>query len=1350
MTVYGQYQSVEEIARGPFHGVLSARREGETTASCVVKVCEPPVVVSEKRAAELLEQFEGRVAVQRSVAVEGSGWAPVLDAGRHEDGAYYVTHRYESSVDQLVEGRVRLEEPVLASIVDGVVRGLERLRDAASRRHGNLKPSNVLLSGLGGGGTPTVALTDPRAPGEVAEGDERDGDDATSDVRAVGEIIYALVMHRAFPGVRAWPVKSGPEWAKPLGSNGSWWCSLCNALLAPPQSAEITDLRQLRERLAARPALKRPGKRRTLLYTSAVALIAIGGGAAYVFWPTPEPECPWDAERLVSWIEQYDPQDGWFRRLVVTYRNSEHQRFTADPQLASVFDLVAAAAADPLYDTNGLLGEKNTQLIGDLEDRVSRYEDEQDTTALGRLACRVENAHARIDAVRAAIEQWDAPEQLRSRAEAFGARGWDGAAARLRELSEGLLPWGDGGAESLRRWELVVRLGESATLAGIDDRLEAITALVGELAPEVAEEALLSGLEPDASADDPFTALDESLRQLQSNLETVAEADRDVRAMLEEEDKITALEVHPDGPSVRQRHDEVRTGLVTLLGASRPAAALGEELTTANEELREIGASIVSIENQIAAGSGDPRRKVDALAAAVDNAASLFESPALQGAYRSAAERENSAGRALLEEQRDRLESLRVRLDTNEALNERLGRLDALLECLEAVDGQHREPLLGGGAADAPIDGAVVERVRTERREASLASLVTTLDGRDCGAIDLDEAWSGYLQWVDAGRDLVDRLRAAARALDAGYGLEDATPDGPSPAEIDRQLSANAAYDDLRPALDAWSERLAALRDVSGQTDASVLATRADAGAPEIALAAWRTASALEPPPEDEEFTASVEAEGRVISSARGAVTGLAAADAARRAELEQTLGAAGRTRWTELAQAAGSERQLRAVLAVREPFAADDSLVETLPTLRWNLAVLTLRDDLEASAADEAACQGHLEQFVASAGDLLAALPAAERSRGEAVRQSIATLLAEKDRNIFESDKEGPSSGRSSVRWTFQEPRSTDRTLVYTWAGPRTGRTHELVFHRVGEGGGEGRTTYLLADETSLGLFADLLAAAGSPAEALGELASKDNEASGWTIDGQQIEPTRSWMPIWPGRQFRRDLQEKADASPSWDHPVQRVSPPLAMYVARLVDCRLPTEQEWIEARRTLAADDGLPNLRRKWFRTAHRELDMARQLGGLGAQRLAWADTNVFVPDGTDVQSGPRAQVVDDGDDGALWFQPTAPSSSAGLRNLEGNVHELVLRSEPATMPAAGATVGAFRSSEWAYAVIGGSALSPPEVDWTRAWQVPADRSCADVGFRLALSVEGSVISLAREGKALLADPPYVFAAR
>jgi len=222
------YELGDKINEGVLTAVWEAWRAepGSPARRFVVKTAgSTSALFDEEEARQQALAFLDGALVQTRVAEAGAQhWAPIHKSGRANAVAYYVTDYYGHSVRHLTEGRVNLSLAALHNIIASIVKGLEELRAACDRPHGNIKPANVLIEGTGGAETARVRLTDPLPSREV---DPKSG--AVADLKAVGALLYELVTHRAFIARECWPIGPSPHWE----AFGDGWRELCSQMLVP-------------------------------------------------------------------------------------------------------------------------------------------------------------------------------------------------------------------------------------------------------------------------------------------------------------------------------------------------------------------------------------------------------------------------------------------------------------------------------------------------------------------------------------------------------------------------------------------------------------------------------------------------------------------------------------------------------------------------------------------------------------------------------------------------------------------------------------------------------------------------------------------------------------------------------------------------------------------------------------------------------------------------------------------------------------------------------------------------------------------------------------------------------------
>jgi hypothetical protein len=256
MPSFGPYESSREISSSSGAEVFSARNSaGGDSVDYAVKIYSLDALVgdnSESRSdldpvlLELSRASASRIEIQQKAAQSSPFVAPVFESGRDSRGAWYVTLLYPRTLQKIVLGHVGLSVEGFHRVFRCVIDGALSLKQTSGRSHGNLKLSNVLISGAGKIKSADVVISDP-LPGGAEEGERYE----LEDLHGIGRLIYQLVFLREITNADDWalllPLSVSKEWTAVFGKNASRWVDLCNRLLDPNLSLESCDL----ERLAA-------------------------------------------------------------------------------------------------------------------------------------------------------------------------------------------------------------------------------------------------------------------------------------------------------------------------------------------------------------------------------------------------------------------------------------------------------------------------------------------------------------------------------------------------------------------------------------------------------------------------------------------------------------------------------------------------------------------------------------------------------------------------------------------------------------------------------------------------------------------------------------------------------------------------------------------------------------------------------------------------------------------------------------------------------------------------------------------------------------------------------------------
>jgi hypothetical protein len=323
----------------------------------------------------------------------------------------------------------------------------------------------------------------------------------------------------------------------------------------------------------------------------------------------------------------------------------------------------------------------------------------------------------------------------------------------------------------------------------------------------------------------------------------------------------------------------------------------------------------------------------------------------------------------------------------------------------------------------------------------------------------------------------------------------------------------------------------------------------------------------------------------------------------------------------------------------------------------------------------------------------------------------------------------------------------------------------------------------YLCTTETPVALMQHLL---------------KGDAASVSTMEtlNASSSPLKPGMRVWSfdNKSVSVDLDDEDYSkcfvvSPADQLPVQIVTPQAAFYLSRRVGCRLPTSHEWTAAY-TGAKNSSNANMR--GFATLGwkvRDREFAKLLTNPNRDTDYWPDDNIFLGnlDPSKVKDHANAGIwttsalaaiggsaaSDTSSTPLLWPLSSLQSSggfgfrtvgdsenfSGVFHDLIGNVAEyamdqpaLLAEKVPVTPPLSKDEI-VRHVNDWfspphmaTVSVIGGSALSPPDLDPTKPYPLPKDQNqFADVGFRLAFTDPASLPNAQRE---LIAQAPYLTA--
>ncbi len=568
--------------------------------------------------------------------------------------------------------------------------------------------------------------------------------------------------------------------------------------------------------------------------------------------------------------------------------------------------------------------------------------------------------------------------------------------------------------------------------------------------------------------------------------------------------------------------------------------------------------------------------------------------------------------------------------------------------------------------------------------------------------------------------------------------------------DLDKALEAYAALPDLRPTwlqtaewdrlVESTTEPMAMLEEILQESSFAKLVERVDSGGPAYAVwTAWRRLGQLEDWPATEEHLEQELDMRPVVTSALQTVNG------ARRAELESQVATELAGRWQKCLARAASDESMAVILDLRSAFGVTDD--QLLPWAEFSLRLRDLRARADGPRVDDDAVGQAILDFQAFARRLK--LPGTEWVEELPNPSNRPTPLP--------LDQCGPASQGGLGAWRVEES-SDGLTVAYTC---RIGKeSHTLAFRRVDV---DGQSVYLGTTEVSVGLVEDLSKALGS-AHPLFRLLKACNNNSDYECRWQPPIGVRTWLwdDTWGLKRSplflaivttERDVpyypDESVRSDPQPDHPVQQVSPQAAACLAAALGCRLPTQAEWLNG---AAMEKWSTDLSHWNLRDAAWVAQRKHRASQPGAFLPSWPDDGIFLRDEWPAKRKADAEPAVLGNDRTLWFDAVGQRGDV-FHGLIGNVWEYVI--DDAQAEAANALVtkegdelkNAVAALADGVSVIGLSALSPPGLEWNKAYPVSGVKNAAfgfaDVGLRLAFQAPGKTLQV--QLREALAGKPY-----
>jgi formylglycine-generating enzyme required for sulfatase activity len=271
MASFDPYQTVREIHRSGFTVIYSGRTTASSEAKYAIKVFQPSALLLETEQAKIeTDLFLNSAQIQQKTSASGAQyWAPIHKCDSIPDGAFYVTDKYDRSLQQLIDTNITLTPQAFHKIIESIVKGLIELKQACGRPHGNLKTTNILIAGKGDISQTKIVLSDPLPDEHIDTEVHWD-----VDLREIAEFIYQLVIHRPLPNVDGWQAPDSKEWTK-LGKQAQEWRNLCNRLLVSHMKPGTMSLDILIRELDRIQKIKPVLSTRRLIIAAVLVVIAV-------------------------------------------------------------------------------------------------------------------------------------------------------------------------------------------------------------------------------------------------------------------------------------------------------------------------------------------------------------------------------------------------------------------------------------------------------------------------------------------------------------------------------------------------------------------------------------------------------------------------------------------------------------------------------------------------------------------------------------------------------------------------------------------------------------------------------------------------------------------------------------------------------------------------------------------------------------------------------------------------------------------------------------------------------------------------------------------------------------------
>lgn len=1182
MPTFGAYETVTELSRGALCTLWTARRSAGAAAGTenqvgaavyALKLCQPDVdILGVEQAQRSVEIFLEQVDVQRRLAgLPNSVWAPIHEAGRADAGgagAFYVTDHYpRTSLERLITSRARPDPKVLSAVVAGTLAGIRQIRDFLRRPHGNLHAGNILVV-TGDSGT-RVLLTDPAAQSQLKGQTE-----VTSDLRALGAILYQLVTHQEHHERSGWPVADSPHWKRVPG--GEKWRALCNRLLDPNPTSPPT-VEEIEQTLVNISPAGGGISKKALIGAGVAAVVLIGAVGGYIATrpPPPPPVIPTipPSEQWVKLVEEYEDWFAAFAGDLDRQASKVKALEERSPEFKDWLDSLRDLGKDNPWDIAGV--RRSIDLSTLKREPPAAVGEPESAQAITRLLNVMTSIKSGVSGRNwnLAREGADLSARWRSLGWEAGAKQIDDALANVKadksligeasaymgvldKAKEVDAAWVRAGVIVAKIDDATKKLGGDPVLGSFSEWARVYPAKVAAAGTDPVLKGLADGVEKVRATGAGLVAFLDHPDRKNVCFDKLAESEFYKKFSLASAEPQTfqdwtneaRLPVYAN-PSPA---DDPRAGHDLIAMTDKLAAELDglkkNELEPVPESLSALDMLVAELGVVGVSAGADVRTKLDAVRARAKEIAELAWDCRTRDVierirYDTVQNHANAVARAWGKQNRDAgvadLAALE-QLGKNDAPT-RAASVNAWWVAQRAV--VFREPdertrrekatdllerVIDLDASvphwEAPADARQIEwlrnlsRVAGQERDRLLGAFLSKLDASSTWT-EADEraVAESFSTWTASMEKVANAALAAERLMDAGYGLDDPPP---GDAKTVRALAeeAKGAPPVVASAIAPVMTRVAALEELDRATSPAQLAShvRADAAiTPELVLSAW---TALGKSGSWPAAMADLDREvGEFNVALRGALRTIEEeGSAARRDELAARIGAERRARWESFVRRARTEADLERALGQDPVRAMEVDLAKvTDPLVKYRIGVHELKRAVSAAGAGDEQVKAAVTRFVESVPP---DLPGDGRER-------LAPLL-EQMRAAVSGEETGPPPvdptilGPGSLPgWVGKIEETPDGRALLSFAKGSL----RLDFLRVEPGPGVPDPVFIGVDEVTLGQFVDIIdSAEGSPGWstvlALMPSAQDDLEAPkawkwGATRGADKIGPVAEWI---------------------------------------------------------------------------------------------------------------------------------------------------------------------------------------------------------------------------------------------